>query len=230
MKKILSIIALASSAIFSAHGALVYTTFNIPAGSSNVGSFNVSTTTLRTLSHLSQSGSTTRPYAYRYFTPSVTGLYTLGMTDADYDAVMILYSGQTSFPELNPGAGAFAINDDGDWDLNGPNNFSFGTQTVNPSASNGSPTHMPLIKDQSLTAGTNYLVAITTYGGSTNPLPLPASFFVAGGGAVTLDGATAAVPEPGQVAASLLLLGGIGGYVFLKRRKTAQGVSAPVAA
>lgn len=30
-----------------------------------------------------------------------------------------------------------------------------------------------------------------------------------------------AVPEPGQVAASLLLLGGIGGYVFLKRRKNA---------
>jgi hypothetical protein len=38
-----------------------------------------------------------------------------------------------------------------------------------------------------------------------------------------------AVPEPGQVAASLLLLGGIGGYVFLKRRKAAK-VAAPVAA
>jgi hypothetical protein len=30
------------------------------------------------------------------------------------------------------------------------------------------------------------------------------------------------VPEPGQVAASLLLLAGIGGYVFLKRRKAAK--------
>ena len=30
---------------------------------------------------------------------------------------------------------------------------------------------------------------------------------------------SAAVPEPGQVAASILLLGGIGGYVWLKRRK-----------
>ena len=30
---------------------------------------------------------------------------------------------------------------------------------------------------------------------------------------------TAPVPEPGQVAASLLLLGGIGGYVFIKRRR-----------
>lgn len=33
---------------------------------------------------------------------------------------------------------------------------------------------------------------------------------------------SAAVPEPVQVAASLLLLGGIGGYVFLKRRKSAK--------
>jgi hypothetical protein len=34
------------------------------------------------------------------------------------------------------------------------------------------------------------------------------------------------VPEPGQVAASLLLLGGIGGYVFVKRRRAATPVSA----
>jgi hypothetical protein len=37
--------------------------------------------------------------------------------------------------------------------------------------------------------------------------------------------APAPVPEPGQVAASLLLLGGIGAYVFIKRRKK----SAPAA-
>jgi hypothetical protein len=33
------------------------------------------------------------------------------------------------------------------------------------------------------------------------------------------------VPEPGQVAASILLLAGIGGYVWLKRRKTAKAAS-----
>ncbi len=43
-------------------------------------------------------------------------------------------------------------------------------------------------------------------------------------------GDPAAVPEPGQVAASLLLLAGIGGYVFMKRRKTAKPALAPVAA
>jgi MYXO-CTERM domain-containing protein len=35
-----------------------------------------------------------------------------------------------------------------------------------------------------------------------------------------------AVPEPGQVAASLLLLAGLGGYVFLRRRKVAKAVVA----
>jgi hypothetical protein len=43
-------------------------------------------------------------------------------------------------------------------------------------------------------------------------------------------GGTAAVPEPGQVAASLLLLGGIGGYVFLKRRKAAKPAVATLTA
>jgi hypothetical protein len=38
-----------------------------------------------------------------------------------------------------------------------------------------------------------------------------------------------AVPEPGQVAASLLLLAGIGGYVFMKRRKAAKAVVPAVA-
>ncbi len=44
------------------------------------------------------------------------------------------------------------------------------------------------------------------------------------------DSAPAAVPEPGQVAASLLLLAGIGGYVWMKRRKTAKPATVPAAA
>ena len=44
------------------------------------------------------------------------------------------------------------------------------------------------------------------------------------------DSASAAVPEPGQVAASLLLLAGIGGYVFVKRRKTAKLAVTPITA
>jgi hypothetical protein len=48
-------------------------------------------------------------------------------------------------------------------------------------------------------------------------------------GVTSASASAAAVPEPGQVAASLLLLAGIGGYVFLKRRKAAKTV-APAAA
>jgi hypothetical protein len=40
------------------------------------------------------------------------------------------------------------------------------------------------------------------------------------------DVTSSAVPEPGQIAASLLLLAGIGGYVWLKRRKAAKAATA----
>ena len=242
MKKILSVIALASSAIFSAHGALVYTTFGIPAGSSNVGTFNIQQGALSTVARLSETSSFdySYAYAYRFFTPTVTGQYTLGMTDAPYDAVMILYSGQTSFPVSNPWSGAIALDDDGLWDYSG-GTYYFGTQTVNPRAANGSPDYMPLIKNVNLSAGVDYLVAMTSFrpfastesGASISgpsSIPLPAEFFVAGAAAVNVDGvSSAAVPEPGQVAASLLLLAGLGGYVFLKRRKATK-TAAPVAA
>jgi hypothetical protein len=49
-------------------------------------------------------------------------------------------------------------------------------------------------------------------------------------GIMTPSTPSAAVPEPGQVAASLLLLSGIGGYIFLKRRKAAKPAVAPTAA
>jgi hypothetical protein len=54
-----------------------------------------------------------------------------------------------------------------------------------------------------------------------------AVFIDAGSFSATLDSVgSAAVPEPGQVAASLLLLGGIGGYAFVKRRKAAKSALA----
>jgi hypothetical protein len=49
------------------------------------------------------------------------------------------------------------------------------------------------------------------------------------GETVTVNVGPAGVPEPGQVAASLLLLAGVGGYVFMKRRKVAK-MAPPVAA
>ena len=54
---------------------------------------------------------------------------------------------------------------------------------------------------------------------------LPAEFSAGFSGVVGVP-ASAAVPEPGQVAASLVLLAGIGGYVWLKRRKVAKAAGA----
>jgi hypothetical protein len=43
------------------------------------------------------------------------------------------------------------------------------------------------------------------------------------------DAASAAVPEPGQIAASLLLLAGLGGYIWMKRRKTPKAAAEALA-
>lgn len=63
-----------------------------------------------------------------------------------------------------------------------------------------------------LNAGTNWAYAVIDERGFSTGLLVAQSTFEA----------AAAVPEPAQVAASLLLLSGIGGYAFLKRRKAAK--------
>ncbi len=63
----------------------------------------------------------------------------------------------------------------------------------------------------------NPIITYTRVGGGFTAIPINGVEF-------TTD--SAAVPEPGQVATSLLLLGGIGGYVFLRRRKAAGSGSA----
>ena len=68
-----------------------------------------------------------------------------------------------------------------------------------------------------LNAGTNWAYAVIDERGFSTGVLVAQSTF----------SAAAAVPEPGQVAASLLLLAGIGGYVWMKRRKAAKFV--PVA-
>jgi len=85
------------------------------------------------------------------------------------------------------------------------------------SSSNGDPSYGNLLGDVRFGDG-----VFQTGGGiiHLSPQSFSTSYF---------SPSSAAVPEPGQVAASLLLLGGIGGYVFLKRRKAAK-VAAPVAA
>lgn len=67
-----------------------------------------------------------------------------------------------------------------------------------------------------LNAGTNWAYAVIDEQGFSTGVLVAQSTFTA----------AAAVPEPGQVAASLLLLGGIGGYVCLMRRKAGKAAVA----
>jgi len=53
-----------------------------------------------------------------------------------------------------------------------------------------------------------------------------AAFNTTAGASITSGGGTAAVPEPSQVAASLLLVAGIAGFVIVKRRKEASELEA----
>jgi hypothetical protein len=67
-----------------------------------------------------------------------------------------------------------------------------------------------------LNAGTNWAYAVVDERGFSTGILVAQS---------TFSGGPSPVPEPGQVAASLVLLAGIGGYVFLKRRKAAKPAS-----
>jgi hypothetical protein len=54
----------------------------------------------------------------------------------------------------------------------------------------------------------------------------PNAFVLTNGDTISVGGAAAAVPEPGQIAASLLLLVGLGGYIALKRPKKQPATAA----
>jgi len=222
----------------SAQAELIYTSFTIPADSPNVGEFSIDTNGLWQLAFLSTPGLWDYRYAYQAFRVNETGLYTMGMTDGAFDALMILYAGTTTFPS-DPSSGAIALVDDGDWDFDSTTGlYFFDTQTVNPFAvptGNGQyfPSWLPMIKEQNLVAGTDYLVAISSYSPQTyNSEPytslqslatfsLPSTFFIAGPAEVSLYGVNSAepIPEPGTWAAAALLMGSAAFMRWRKRGK-----------
>jgi hypothetical protein len=74
------------------------------------------------------------------------------------------------------------------------------------------------------TADDGFLINIAGAFGPSSPLAFSITRAMndTAGFTISAPAPTNPVPEPGQVATSLLLLGGIGGYVFLKRRKSAK--------
>jgi hypothetical protein len=82
-------------------------------------------------------------------------------------------------------------------------------------------------------SGNDFALDNIYFGLTTNAPSYPGAAILSAGDITNptlVSASSAAVPEPGQVAASLLLLGGIGGYVFVKRRKAAKPALVPSAA
>jgi len=115
-----------------------------------------------------------------------------------------------------------------------PGSFNFNRTAVIASSGGGKWGNGPLTMSSPTTASGSEGNGIIQFTGTFSSLSwtvpqseLSVEFNI--GVSDTAAPGTAAVPEPGQVAASLLLLGGIGGYVFLKRRKSAQAAMVPAA-
>lgn len=203
--KLRTLLFVLSLGISSLSAQDVFTTFTVPGGSSNTGSFTLDEYGLNDLADLSISGSTeTYNYAWQYFTPTITGSYSLGVQSASYDPVLILYQGVSSFP-LNPASGAIALNDDG-------LQSNFHGLTISSGFN-------PIIENISLTAGTTYVVSITSFSPGRT-IPLPSSFFVYGPSQVSVAGSPA-VPEPSTYAA----LAGLAalGFAVLRRQRRRLG-------
>lgn len=116
------------------------------------------------------------------------------------------------------------------WTYSAIENSEFKTTTYPMSPDFGSNTYMGF-RSGGGAAGYNYGYLEVTWARASE------TFTILGGAyesdynvGITAGAISAAVPEPGQVAASLLLLTGIGGYIFLKRRKAAKPAVAPTAA
>ncbi len=117
------------------------------------------------------------------------------------------------------------------WTYSAIENSEFKTTTYPMSPDFGPNTYMGF-RSGGGAAGYNYGYLEVTWASATQ------TFTIFGGAYESLRGVgitagslvSASVPEPGQVAASLLLLSGIGGYIFLKRRKAAKPAVAPTAA
>lgn len=204
----------------SSLSAQVFTTFTIPDGSSNTGVMNLGGSTLGSSTHedtLASSGIFNFNYAWQTFSPTASGTYTLGVQVAPEDYVMILYSGIDTFNNSSPGANLTSFNDDGY--LTSFNGLSF----AGSYDSNAGPLYEgwfnPIISNVSLTAGTSYVVAISTYA-AADAVSLPTSFFLYGAAQVTVEGGSSfsAVPEPSTYAA----LAGLAvlGFVAYRRRQS----------
>jgi hypothetical protein len=101
--------------------------------------------------------------------------------------------------------------------LSSPQTKTSSLTNFSPYIGGGSISFLTNIQNNISTTGASFNVDSTNYY-SVTAMSLRYTY--------TPSGDPSAVPEPGQVAASLLLLGGIGGYIFIKRRRSATPAAA----
>lgn len=114
------------------------------------------------------------------------------------------YKKFTSTPALSPGAWTLVYADT--YLTSAPSSLSF-----------------RLRNQSSALGGNDFAIDSIYFGLSTDAPSYPAAGILSAGDIVNpTPVGPSTVPEPGQVAASILLLAGIGGYVWMKRRKAAK--------
>jgi len=143
--------------------------------------------------------------------------------------IQVSGTGFTQFNTTNTAAGGVTPSLSGGFSLNGGANQNFTTTTTSllglPNTTSIASGSFASYIGGSSTPNFTARLLNTVSSDAVSASDLTNVFSFSSGAPITLrytytpSGDPSAVPEPGQVAASLLLLGGIGGYVFIKRRR-----------
>ncbi len=155
------------------------------------GTFQAGSSTLSSVSDLSGTGNTYN-YNSQFFTPGATGTYTFGTSKANFDTVLIFYSG--SYNPASPTTNAVALNDDSRGAQNGRGLVNAGTCATATWCSQVTA---------NLTRGLNYYLVTTTYSAGT-PITGIVWYYVDGVAAVGVGGA--APPSSTSVYSSSLAM------------------------
>ncbi|WP_348721452.1 hypothetical protein [uncultured Candidatus Puniceispirillum sp.] len=118
-----------------------------------VGTFDGGGTQLTLVSHLSDQTAAPREYVAQYFTPTVTGSYTFGLSSSNEDTVLILY--ENSFDDTSPRTNAVEINDD-------VSSAPYGAGGVVMGVCGAQLSYCPRIT-YNLTANQVYYIVVTSY-------------------------------------------------------------------
>ena len=141
----------------------------------------------------------------------LTANSTLGITayNSPYSSLAVNPDVSSTPYTISPSASQVFTVDAGQSLLSSPQTKTSSLTNFSPYIGFGSVIFLANIQNNISTTGASFNVDSTSYYSAT-AMTLRYTY--------TPSSDPAAVPEPGQVAASLLLLGGIGGYIFIKRR------------